>query len=385
MKRRILFILMLLICKDHFCQNNSKQEDWITIFVHGIVSMEGKLPINEIIDMFRDNLENTKYSKRVKINRLSKFNCMSQPKQGLGLLPIDGSTASYSSATLFADLYDEINSIYYPHQNNSYYTFGWSGLLSYLESYKEAIVFYKQLRNLIQDYKKSGKDPKIRILGYSRGGTLALNLAAVRQSEYPQDSFKIDEIILVGCPILRANACLVEDSMFKKILNVYSHGDRVQRLDFFAPRSFISRKKFHEPITLNTKSKLKQVGVTFYGRYLRNSKKVLPSNLRGVCEQSPGHIELWSFGWSLNMYRNRLIIHPLPVAVFTPYFSYISEYDNCPQNFNLDIYPEDNLSVFYENSKKDCLQADFISHDQLIDLQWYAFNNRPSEYKYTIS
>ncbi len=120
-------------------QEQSQKETWITIFVHGIMSIRPHLTLSNFMNFMRDDIENTVYSKTVELMRQDRYFHLNQAMQGFGLQRINLFDLSKENATTaIASIYDEMTKLSgAPQADNYYYTFGWSGLLSPTVRYKE--------------------------------------------------------------------------------------------------------------------------------------------------------------------------------------------------------------------------------------------------------
>src|SRR5260221_10216812 len=183
--------------------NTDKAEVWVTIFVHGIMSIQPHLTIQNVMRFVRDDVHHTIYSKTVEYMRLNPYFYLNQAMQEFGLKKIDLNDLQTGHATnAIAHIYDDVTKLVYPAETNHYYTFGWSGLLSPTSRYADAVKLLEQLTDELEEkYWKNGIFPKIRLVGYSHGGNVCLNIAAARQNVYPHSPISIDELILVGVPI----------------------------------------------------------------------------------------------------------------------------------------------------------------------------------------
>lgn len=147
----------------------------------------------------------------------------------------------------------------------SFYCFGWSGILSAQERSKAAHQLCQELQKLVTEYKRQGKDPFIRLITHSHGGNVALSMAAYAQ----ECSFFIDELILLACPVQTLTASYCTSPFFKQIYSLYSEFDSLQVLDpqgfhywyqcwqkpvnrtlLKKPVSFFSQRRFSEHPTL---------------------------------------------------------------------------------------------------------------------------------------
>ncbi len=111
---------------------------------------------------------------------------------------------------------------------DSFYTFGWSGKLSFNARKLAALDLYRELKSL----KLSLKDPNesINLICHSHGGNVALLLTEIVQ-EYQDNEFFIDRLILLATPVQKATENYVSNVIFKKVYLFYSEGDLTQVLD----------------------------------------------------------------------------------------------------------------------------------------------------------
>lgn len=114
--------------------------------------------------------------------------------------------------------------------------YSWAGIFNYQECERAAGRLYESLLKAKRDYQVRNKyTPKIRIITFSYGGNIALNLAKFKN---PQDGLIIDELIILAWPVQKYLVPLAKNPMFKKIFNIYSPLDIVQIID---PQGIISR------------------------------------------------------------------------------------------------------------------------------------------------
>lgn len=117
------------------------------------------------------------------------------------------------------------------------YFFGWTGALDFKERRHAAGILHQKLKALVAQYQKIyGTHPKIRIITHSHGGNVALNLARIHDS----NSFIIDELILLACPVQTKTEHFIESSIFKEVFAIYSSLDVIQVAD---PQGLYSQKE----------------------------------------------------------------------------------------------------------------------------------------------
>jgi len=115
-------------------------------------------------------------------------------------------------------------------QSKDFYFYAWSGKLDPKARKEAATQLYKELNELVQEYKnRCGVTPLIEIVTHSHGGNVALLMAEQYQKD--ETSFCVDRLILLGCPVQKRTKTLISCPMFKKIYNIHSHNDWIQVLD----------------------------------------------------------------------------------------------------------------------------------------------------------
>src|SRR5579871_2473041 len=242
---------------------NEAEETWVTVFVHGIMSIQPHLTLHNIARFIRDDVQDTTYSKTVEYMRMDPYFYLNQAMQEFGLKKIDDTDLQPGNASsAIANLYDQVTKMVAPNTTNHYYTFGWSGLLSPSSRYQDSI---RLLQELTAELKEKFWDhnifPKIRLIGYSHGGNVCLNIAAAKNNTDPDSLLSVDELILVGVPIQTETDYLSADAIFKKIYHVLSRADRIQRIDFFSFNRIFSRRYFRGNHHFKVPKKLMQIEI----------------------------------------------------------------------------------------------------------------------------
>lgn len=353
LKSYIFFIMI-------FCKINADNESWLTIFIHGIV--RPPISIGDLYKISQDNIDNTDYIYTVEYLRNSPQLATSQAMQELGLSRIDGQNkipgnASGSLAELFE--YQLGN------PNNAYYTFGWSGLLTNSERVKNAQYLIEDIKNALINFNQM---PKIRLVGYSHGGNIILNMAKfISDNNLP---FTIDETIFIATPVQKENDYLINHPVFKKIYNFYSTADVAQRADKFTTRYFFSHQKFGRQC-LDLPDKLTQIQI-------RVTKSIynLCNCIKRKFHVDPQHSEMWIFGWTPKSYRAKFPLYPLPVVSLVPT---IINNINCIQNLSndltIDLKPVEELMSITDNLNK-------LKHDIPTPNLFSELINISLEYEY---
>ncbi len=342
------------------------QEVWLHVFVHGIMSIKPHVSWSNFMLFVKDDIENTLYEKTVALMRNDQFFHKNQAMQYMGLHQVNPTNTTDNASASLCHVIEEINKEYGLQKTTHYYTYGWSGLLSQKRRYLDSKQLFVSLEKEIAKLKRQYKNPqiKVRLIGYSHGGNILLNLGLVRRKEFPRSRLKIDELVLLGTPVLTDTDFLINDPMFKKIFNLYSERDMIQTLDFFAPKQIFSTRVFKPRKGFKLPDKLVQIQlkVTRCTERARNcpQKFELSKNLnkpsvvygrKGLLRDiSPGHFELWFFGWTPMRYRDHFPLYPLPTVSLVPVLTYhadkISKSLNPENSVIADIRPEHNVIFF---------------------------------------
>lgn len=381
-------------------QKNPK-ETWINIFVHGIMSIKPHVTLGNVLRFMRDDVENTTYSKTVEFMRQDCTFYKNQAMQGFGLHKIDPAQTGegLASCGLASILNDTIAMSYGDHIENHYYTFGWSGLLSPSRRYKDAIDLYNAIEKEVALFKENGVTPKIRLLAYSHGGNVALNLGGVRQQEAVDKALQIDETLLFGMPVQTETDYFVNDQIFKKIYHIYSHGDRVQKLDFFSYERFFSGRIFKERPGFKLPKKLIQIQLkltrnvsTIYDdekkmqlTYNFHNPLVVSGKSHLLRDSSPGHAELWFFGWTPMHYRQTFALNPLPaVSIFPFLLKTVQDIEHLLTPHNpviIDMRPEHGITLVKNVRNYNFYKiVDFIPAHEFKRLQDKAYAYKPENF-----
>jgi hypothetical protein len=318
---------------------------------------------------------------------------LNQAMQEFGLKKIDIADLQPGHATnAIAHLYDNVTKLVAPLTTTHYYTFGWSGLLSPSSRYHDSTKLLEELTNELEEkYWQYGIFPKVRLIGYSHGGNVCLNVAAARQNTAPKSPLSIDELILVGVPIQTETDYLANDPLFKKIYHFFSQTDRIQRIDFFSFNRVFSRRYFRNSNNFKVPKKLMQIDMRFIrsAHTHHNTEKrreacnnfahpgIISGKSRLLRDCSPGHLEFWFFGWSPKHYRSNFVFHPLPAFITIPYIlHYINEIRDeivTPYPLIVDIRPEFETMIIKQRKHNNFTHIfPFLSHEEVDKLSFTA-------------
>lgn len=110
---------------------------------------------------------------------------------------------------------------------DTFYLFGWSGKLNVQERTTAAQHLHAELNRIVADYEMQYNcHPHIRIITHSHGGNIALNMAEFKKSDDALQ--RVNELILLACPVQHNTRKYVEDPLFKKTYSFYSSIDVAQ-------------------------------------------------------------------------------------------------------------------------------------------------------------
>jgi pimeloyl-ACP methyl ester carboxylesterase len=341
----------------------------IVVFVHGVcgVHYHIKNP-KQLINFWRDTVSDTYYASHITALRNDPFFYQNQVIQELGLRKIESQDAiPGNSAGAMAYVFDQMYSAAGSTEKRHYYSFGWNGLHSNKEYYKAGVDLFRDLECEVQKYNEIGQNPRITVIGFSHGGNVALNLGAAHQQLFPDSKLHIDQLVLLGTPLHKITYQYINDDLFGTIYNIFSSADRVQRIDLLTPSQFACSKKIQADATFQLPKKLHQIQfkmrrcakgvVDNPTRFALTQNYKNPAIIRGrsklLTNVSPGHAELWFFGWALSDYRPDLIIAPLPAASFVPFIIQAanthSHTNNPDHHFVFDLRPENGRAVLTRN------------------------------------
>lgn len=374
-------------------------EVWMTVFVHGIMSIKPHISLSNFARFMTDDVQNTVYSTTVELMRQDPIFFQNQAMQEIGLKAIDLAKIEkgYSSGAM-AMVYETMSQFAdntTATQKNYYYTYGWSGLLSPKRRYIDAKLLYGELGQEVRNLQAQGINPKIRLVGYSHGGNVLLNLGRIAQEEPMLPSFNVDQLVLLGTPIQHETDYLVNAPIFKSVYHIYSHDDRIQKLDFFSFNRFFSGQVFKSRKGFDLPDKLVQIQLKCSRNYRNQKRAVHPEKHKNIAvaskhkklrNASPGHSELWFFSWTPANYRHYFPLNPLPTASLVPLI--INEVETLKAQHSLttptlllDVRP--NYSVILAKNKRThkVMQVrKFLSSEEFEQLKMRVMAYKPDDY-----
>jgi hypothetical protein len=362
---------------------NDPHEVWVNVFIHGIV--RPVVDITDMIQIARQKTKQTKYKHVTKYVRRNSDVHRTQPSQGIGLLPIKmepnpDNNGSRAIVAVIKKLKHNMNPS--NQAKELYYTFGWSGLLDYSSRQKAAIFLYRKLIRLMNDLKNEGLKPKLRIIAYSHGGNVAVQMANLDPWNKRKSQLTINEFIALGMPVQRENDVLIRHPMFERVYHFYSIGDIPQKLDFVSTDFAASHRRYQARQCFEIPSKLTQIQVRF-SKTVNRKRKFNKKDT--TMTYDPTHIELWSFGWLPKNYNKQSPIFPFPMAAFAPYIvDIIKNHPELGTNLEANIYPDKEKIIFTKRKwsnhhKIKDLVIPFMSQQEYNEVKQIAWTRRPDD------
>ena len=214
----------------------------------------------------------------------------------------------------------------------------------------------------INTYKSLGHNPIVTVIGYSHGGNVALNLGAAHQ-KHPNCELHINNLVLLGTPLHKQTYQHIANDIFGIVYNLFSGSDKVQRIDLLTPSMFACSKKIYGDETFALPDKLRQVQLKITrcaqgvkdnpDRFAHSCNYKKPSIINGrsklLVNESPGHAEMWFFGWALRDYRKNWVISPLPMVCLLPFIikhiESVAGTSNPNNHFVFDLRPQHGSAI----------------------------------------
>lgn len=365
----VFFILVFFSSSlDQTALSDEKTPIEITIFIHGAISTSWKAPLLYFFSFLRDDISGTVYEKIVPKIRNDTFFYQNQAIQDLGLVrlninEIKRGDAATGLALLFDTILDDLGK---KDIKRRYYTYGWQGHFTKKARKKEAANCYTSLFDLYKKLIDEGFEPKFRLIGYCHGAQMITELADIHEKYRENNEMTrliFDEIILLAMPVSPDTPSLLTSPLFKKIYHIFSSKDRIQKIDLFVTKTLIASREI--PIKDNKilAEKLTQIELKIktYGREKTkkinfNKPKHVLGHKRYWKNKSPGHIELWFFGWTPDNYRTDLLFYPLPGLTFIPYIIHLIKEEEAffdpYHRIVADIRPDFNTVLLRQDSDK---------------------------------
>lgn len=351
-----IFFLIFCFIKTHGTEDNTV---YVNIFIHG--TTKPYLNLQNIITIWKQHgVEKSAYATVTRYMRKHGVCHYYQAFQGLGLEKIDLKSTDQRGAIAIANVFDYFMKVHFPNQRNKYFTFGWSGILDTKARKYAAKKLYRSLLRLQREANIKGKEIRIRLITYSHGGTVALNLAKIKRKQ----TISVYQLINLGVPVQYDTDHLINSPIFNHIYHFYSMSDYVQALDHISSPHFACHKRFAPRKDFSLPSKLKQIQIeitkTIFSQYDCTSELPLRKKIFKAYHLNPGHSELWGLGWTPNSYRKNFPLYPIPVVAIIPAFIHaLEKIKSDAQNFVMDLKPLLNKLVIQETLCKRIMSRSF--------------------------
>lgn len=162
-----------------------------------------------------------------------------------------------------------------------YFTFGWSGKLGFDHRQVAGKQLYDELNKLLKKYKLMyGVYPKVRIITFSHGGNVTLNMVGNIDSNHFKD---VDlELVLMACPVQKQTEQFIKHPAIARSFVIYSTFDLLQVVDRY---KYEGKKYFPQRTFETCNENCKQILVTvnqsrlthtdLYHAFMRHVPKVL--------------------------------------------------------------------------------------------------------------
>lgn len=389
----LILINIIFVRADQQPEQPQPQELLITIFVHGIISVQHQITFQNIIILMRDDIVGSMYARTVELIRKDPYFYQYHSMQELGLRKISMlPNVPGAASTALAYAYEANERLAYDTESPmEFYTFGWSGLISPRMRYLEAEIFFDQIQKELAKYHAQNIFPKVRIVAYSNGGNIALEMGRVAQ-QLNYTNPLIDELILLGVPVIRSTDYLSASPIFKKIWHLYSKADKVQTLDTFSSETLFSQRIFTDRETFIVPEKITQVEIRvkrpamhlfeqIFCEYRRDLAARLQFRKNTQTSASPNHSELWSFGWKHSKHGKHSPFRPLPTAAFVPWVTHaVSCILPHTDHAIADIITHKEIIVVKNSYTQQCGIAPFLSLEDLAYVKGLACQFEPTDY-----
>ena len=372
-----MFVTVIIATEKSENNFNKQEESEIIIFIHG--SMQpAEWRLSDLIKVIKDKIENSIYLSAAEYLRKDPFFYEGQAMQQEGLHPID--LNGHNGASILATMCEKQYQWQGSQKKRLYYTFGWKGIVHVYTRYEEAKKLYYQLSTELKRLYTLGMSPKIKIVTYSHGGNVALNLAAVKDDDPAllAEYFEIDQLIMFATPVQRATDYLVGNSLFKKVYHFYSYNDDIQTLDFTCPKQFFSKRMFKKRKTFDLPNSLVQIRMrttkSLHSNYKKFQKNKYDYGLlqNKKCRHTyhdPKHTEFWCFQWGSSTYRDFFTLAPLPVVAFYPSIIAVLE-QHCPEwhTITFDYAPLYEGAIILNKKNKESIAVRMLTIEQLQSI-----------------
>ncbi len=321
-----IFMVLIFTHYSNAIERESKNCE-MTIFVHGTIKPP-EISFSDLIKIIKDKIDNTIYSHVLYYMRTDPELSKGQVMQELGLKYIDDT--SHKTLKILKEIYDhQFKLIGKNPQKNLLYTFGWNGLLSWSKRYKESQFFYVELNKEVERLATLGLYPFIRIITFSHGGNVALNMSIVKEQDpfSKKYNLSVDELIMLAVPVQAETDQQITSPFFKKIYHFYSNEDNIQTMDFLSSQKLFSNRFFKGTYGYKIPETITQVQLRITKK-IAGKKNIIVEKDKPYAilnrkkirleHKDPSHTEMWHFKWATNWYHKKFPLNPLPIVALLP-------------------------------------------------------------------
>lgn len=234
--RIVLLIVWLLACNVSFVVADATLDPmWVTVYVHGTTSAIGLKFIG-------------RFCKDVAFGQPGVHHLNELPDNAL--LRADVDCLQKGAPDRFC--------------SEHFYTFGWSGQLSFKARAQAGKDLFTGLKALLADYKcKYGFYPKLRIMTFSHGGNVALNM--VQYLPFLVEQHVYLELLIIACPVQKVTEKLIEHDEIDHVYTIASSRDLLQVVDFY---TYDKKRYFPDRFFHTSKLNCHQIKVSINDRGL---------------------------------------------------------------------------------------------------------------------
>jgi len=170
---------------------------------------------------------------------------------------------------------------------SAFYTFGWSGELSFKSRELAGRDLDLALRNISAIHQmRYGHKPRLRLITHSHGCNVALN--ASDEMVLGEHTIAIDELVMLACPVQYATASKLKSRAFKHIFGLFSTMDLTQVMDpqglnlegvESGGKLFSERRFLPQPNLIQAQIRWQGFGLSHVGFVRERFAKALPAIL----------------------------------------------------------------------------------------------------------
>lgn len=388
-----IFILLMSSIVPIWCDQSHEHataDEWINIYVHG--SVGSSMRMKYFFTLFKKDVSKTSYYTQTCEHRNDPQWTKNHAAQGLGMQKIDPFSKHKTAAQLFAHLYDAVQHKFYPNQTCiDSYTYGWSGAVNHKKRCEDATIFYKELKELVLLKRESNLQVKVRIIAYSHGGNVVLNMAQEHNNDEHPNDFVINELILIATPVQQETDCYALHPFFERIYSICSRADCIQRADCFSTAGFFSGRSFCDNSRCPCSKAVQHIELKVTMAANKDLKNNLTTSSKKRIDRSPGHIELWYFSdlceyccngvrgmyqpcFESKMYRPYFPLEPLPAALLAPgLVAALQNYSPNCGSIVVEVQPDTGKAIVREKHTSNKTTINFFSPQELDKLRDIAF------------